>query len=87
MALQEITDAQRWGILIKDFRTNQLFVPQSEFAERISEAAHQAGVDLDIDQSTISRWEQGEFAPSLRVRPFIAKVCGVAPAVLFQKAA
>lgn len=85
MAFTELTDTKRWGLLIKDHRTNHLFLPQAEFAERIRELANAAGVDLVIDQSTVSRWESGRFAPALRVRPFIAQACGISPAVLFQR--
>jgi transcriptional regulator with XRE-family HTH domain len=85
MEFHELTDPERWGLLIKDHRTNQLFLPQAEFAERIRELAAAGGVDLVIDQSTVSRWESGHCAPALRVRPFIAQACGTSPALLFQR--
>ena len=86
MPLRELTDAERWGLLIRDHRQNQLFLTQADFAARVRDLATAAGADVHIDQSTVSRWEKGEFAPSLRVRPHIAAACGVAPAVLFQSA-
>jgi len=84
MPFEPLSDAKRWGLLIRDHRQNQLFMTQSDFAARVREFATAAGADVVIDQSTVSRWESGS-VPSLRVRPFIAAACGMAPSVLFQR--
>lgn len=82
-----LTDAQRWGLIFKAGRTERLFLSQADFAARIVELAAEAGVDVTVDQSTVSRWETGECAPSLRTRPFVARALEIDPSVLFQKVA
>ncbi len=79
------TDAERWGRLIRSGREG-LFLTQAEFGERVTAIAAARGVDLTVDQSTVSRWENGQHAPSLRARPCVAAALDVDPAVLFQRA-
>jgi transcriptional regulator with XRE-family HTH domain len=75
------------GTLIRDGRTGKLFLTQTEFAALIQALSIAAGTEVTVDQSTVARWEAGQFTPSLRVRPFIAKAFNVDPAVLFQAVA
>jgi transcriptional regulator with XRE-family HTH domain len=82
-----LSDAQRWGKIIEASRTSDLFLTQAELAELIEQKAKAAGVDITVDQSTVSRWERGTHEPALRARPFIAAALGVSAAVLFQRAA
>jgi transcriptional regulator with XRE-family HTH domain len=82
-----MTSRQRWGTLIRSGRTGSLFLTQTEFAALVTDLARHQGIDLTVDQSTISRWEKGECAPSLRARPFIAAALEVPVDVIFQDAA
>lgn len=82
-----MTDRERWGTILRDARRNRLFLTQGEFAARVTELAAEAGTDLAVDQSTVSRWESGESAPALKMRPYIAQALGVDPSMLFQEAA
>lgn len=86
MATTEVlSDAQRWGKIIEAGRTSDLFLTQAELADLIEKKARAAGVDITVDQSTVSRWERGTHEPALRARPFIAAALGVQASVLFQR--
>ena len=84
--MELLSDEARWGRLIRAARESQLFITQAELAARIVELAAEAGVELTVDQSTVSRWENGDHAPALKARRFVAAALGLEPAVLFQRA-
>lgn len=83
--MELLSDEERWGRLIRAAREGELFITQAELAAKIVDIAGAAGVELTVDQSTVSRWEKGDHAPALRARPFVAKALDLPPAVLFQR--
>ncbi len=79
------TNAQRQGRQMRDRRRHHLFLSQQELAELIVKLAADAGVELTLDQSNVSRWEHGQTSPSLRHRRFVAQALEVPADLLFQE--
>lgn len=73
-------DVKRWGKQIRKLRENRLGITQGEFAQRISDEHN-----LALNRATLSKWEQGLFAPHPRYRPAIGAVLGVDAELLFQR--
>lgn len=60
------------------------FLTITQFTEDIIDAAREAGVDLRLDRSAVSRWLTGENEPHMKYRPHIAKVLQRDPHDLFE---
>lgn len=73
--------------LIRAHREHQLFLSQQGFAELITELAAADGVDLPCDQSTVCRWEGGDFVPALRFRKYVAQAIGLDARDIFTEVA
>lgn len=56
----------------------------TQLADEIVKAAAEAGVELTLDRSAVSRWIAGENEPHMKYRPHIAKVLQRDPHDLFE---
>ena len=77
------TQALQFGRRIERARLHN-FMTVTQLAEDIVTAAREAGVELTLDRSAVSRWIAGVNEPHMKYRPFIAKALNKDPHDLFE---